>query len=1123
MAPTDVVTTSYLLGNLHCPSCVALIRSLLHESYGDNVLWVSPNLVTSVVTVEHKDNALSSVRSMENTLESVGFEVCGVNTTASSANDLYRTSQVDLAESSRAMEQPNGWLGSFFQLWRPKQSPSVAEAARAAHLRNCEACRSEATRQNASEPHDPKQQLVKVSSQTSDLSAARSPLPHPLQQVVTDTARPSSWRVTLSVGGMTCAVCVNTITQEIQKYPWITNVVVNLVSNSATVDYTDGDRTQEIVDAIEDLGYEAAIDKVVNMEEEKQSADGREVEIRIDGIFCSRCPERITTTLKSLAPDRLQIFQEPTTQNPITRLRYTSEAPKFTVRHILRAIEAADESLKASIYHPPSLEERSRAIRAKHQRALLWREILTIVFAIPTFILGIVYMSLLPDSNHGKMFLMKPWTSGISRLDISLFILATPVYFFAADVFHVRALKEIRTMWRSGSRMPVMQRFYRFGSMNMLVSLGTSIAYFSSVAQMISAAASNRKHHGSGAEMYFDSVVFLTLFLLAGRLIEGYSKSKTGDAVEMLGRLRPSTALLLEKDKAGAQSTVTVPIDQLDCGDIIRVPQGASPAADGIVVTGDTSFDESSLTGESRLIKKTEGDEVFAGTINKGPAITVRVTGTSGRSMLDQIVQVVREGQTKRAPIEQIADLLTTYFVPVITLVAMVTWVVWMALGFADAVPDHEGETSGGWVVFALQFAIAVFVVACPCGLALAAPTAIFVGGGIAANHGILAKGGGEAFEKASKIDCIVFDKTGTLTEGGEPQITDSAVFPDGPSSKDERRVLMSVLKAVEENSSHPIAKAIVSFCGTDTRAADVEGLEELPGRGMKASYKDTEGEETGIIVGNEILMRDFSVSPSAHVSSLLETWKGEAKSVALVATKLSAGDTWTLVAALSISDPIRREAAAVIQALIARGTQVWMLSGDNVMTARAVAQRVGIPASNVLAEVLPSDKAAKIASLQASLHARGSTTRRATVAMVGDGINDSPALTTADVGIAVGSGSDVAISSAAFVLATSQLAAVVTLLDLSQAVFRRIRVNFAWALVYNMLAVPVAAGCLYPLTTEGGRHVKLDPVWAALAMALSSISVVLSSLSLRAGIPGVGFRHRRVEVDDGRQTRYGP
>ncbi|KAF9775728.1 hypothetical protein IL306_006146 [Fusarium sp. DS 682] len=1106
-----VVTTSYLLGNLHCPTCVTLIHSLLRDAFGDNVLWVSPNLVTSVVTVEHKENSAASVGSMQGVLQDAGFDICGLNTTAKAANDLYRTSQVD-GESSRVAEHSDGWLDSFFHFWRPQVSPLPIEAARAAHLQNCQACKSDKIPEKS--PSDDKRRLVRVSSIVSDTPTRRSSIPYPLQQVVTETSPTASWRVTLSIGGMTCAVCVNTITQELEKCPWITKVAVNLVSNSATIDCTDGDRAQEIVDAIEGLGYDATIDEVVNLQEKRVPANEREVEVSVDGIFCQRCPERIVTTLKSLAPGRLQIFQEPTIQNPIIRIRYTPDAPRFTIRQILQAIEAADKSLKSSIYHPPTLEERSRIIRAKHQRALLYREILTIIFAIPTFVLGIVYMSLLPDSNHGKMYLMKPWVSGLSRLDICLFALATPVYFFAADVFHIRAIKEVRSMWRKGSRMPVMQRFYRFGSMNMLVSLGTSIAYLSSVAQMIAAGASRRKHRGSGAEMYFDSVVFLTLFLLAGRLIESYSKSKTGDAVEMLGKLRPTTALLIDTDKAGGgQITTTVPVDQLDSGDIIRVPHGASPAADGIVISGETNFDESSLTGESRLIKKAEGDQIFAGTINKAAAVTMRVTGTSGQSMLDQIVQVVREGQTKRAPIEQIADLLTTYFVPVITLIAVLTWTVWMVLGFAGAVPGHEETSSSSWVVFALQFAIAVFVVACPCGLALAAPTAIFVGGGIAAKHGILAKGGGEAFEKASKIDCVVFDKTGTLTEGGQPKITDSIVFPDTASSEEEGSVLLSALKAVEENSSHPIAKAIVSFCG-DAPAGNVDNLEELAGRGMKASFKGIDDQEMDMIVGNELLMQDFSLTLPSHISSSLETWKSEAKSVAIVAIKPSSADSWTLAAALSVSDPIRRETIPVIQALTSRGIQVWMLSGDNVTTARAVAQRVGIPLSNVLAEVLPSDKAAKISSLQASLHASGSTTKRATVAMVGDGINDSPALTTADVGIAIGTGSDVAISSAAFVLATSQLTAVVTLLDLSRAVFRRIRVNFAWALVYNMLAVPVAAGCFYPIVLSGGERVRLDPVWAALAMALSSISVVLSSLSLRTRIPGVGFRYRKVDME---------
>lgn len=1106
MAPSITFSTSYLLGNLHCPSCVAVIKTLLQETYGAKVLWVSPNVVTSIVTVEHQDGSADFVRDMGKSLEDIGFEVYGVETTASTPEELESSNQelID-GQGNRAMSHTGGAFGGRPSLWQQRNTASSPEAARAAHLENCAACKT-------SLPHNGKaktdiHEIPKVSHSSTNLKLPFGET-SPLDGIITDDGTPPpSWRATVSVGGMTCSSCVNIIADEMKKLPWVSRIVVNLVTNSATIDFADKERTQNIVEAIEDLGYDAAIDSVVDLnEEEKCTVNQREVEIRIDGIFCPRCPERICRTLGSFHTDGVQILQQPSLNNPFLKLRYTPNAPRFTIRHILRGIEATDPSLHAKIHHPPTLEERSRAIRAKHTRELLYRQILTAVIAIPTFVFGIVYMNLVPESNSTNHYLMMPWVSGLSRLEIILFALATPVYFFGADVFHRRAIKELKALWRPGSRTPFLQRFYKFGSMNMLMSLGTTIAYFSSIAQMI-AAGVNGEADVPDDRFYFDSVVFLTLFLLAGRLIEAYSKSKAGNAVEALAKLRPTTALLIEQDKLQGQITTTIDIDQLEYNDLIRVPYGASPPVDGIITAGETSFDESSLTGESRLIKKRDGDEVFAGTVNKTSAVTIRVTGTSGKSMLDQIVEVVREGQTKRAPIEQIADLLTSYFVPVVTLIAILTWIVWMALAFSHRISGGELETSGGQAAFAFQFAIAVFVVACPCGLGLAAPTAIFVGGGIAAKHGVLAKGGGEAFEKASKIECIVFDKTGTLTVGGAPQITDSVVFPDGGISGLDQQMVLSGLKALEENSSHPIAKAIVGFCGASTESAEIDQIEELPGKGMMAAYRH---HELDMAVGNESLMRDISAPLSAHVGALLETWKTEAKSVALVAIKARKDSAWAVVAALSISDAIRQEAAPVIKALQQRGTQVWMLSGDNIVTAQAVAQLVGIPASNVLAEVLPSEKAAKISYLQATIH-HGHGSRRAMVAMVGDGINDSPALTTADVGIAIGSGSDVAISSADFVLATSNLESVLTLLDLSRTVFQRIRVNFGWAIVYNVLAIPVAAGCLYAIKTPSGAHVKLDPVWAALAMALSSISVVLSSLSLRLKVPGIGFRNKKV------------
>merc|ERR1711939_734993 len=304
--------------------------------------------------------------------------------------------------------------------------------------------------------------------------------------------------------------------------------------------------------------------------------------------------------------------------------------------------------------------------------------------------------------------------------------MATPVYFFAADLFHRRTIKELRALWRPGSKVPISRRFYRFGSMNMLISFGTSIAYF-------------------------DSVVFLTMFLLIGRLIEAYMKAKAGDAVAALSKLKSTEALLVSVDSVTGNTTTTkTPADLIEVGDIVRIPNGSSPPYDGNVIVGESDFDESVLTGESMPVTKSIGDTVYSGTVNKVSPISIRVTGAAGKSVLDSIINVVREGLAKRAPVERFADLITGYFVPIVVLLAIFTWLIWMTLGEAGVLPpDYRDFDVGGWPFWSLQFAIAVFVIACPCGLGLAAPTALFVGGGLAAKHGILVKGGGEAFQEA--------------------------------------------------------------------------------------------------------------------------------------------------------------------------------------------------------------------------------------------------------------------------------------------------------------------------------------------------------------------------------------
>ncbi|KAJ3573946.1 hypothetical protein NPX13_g4527 [Xylaria arbuscula] len=793
----------------------------------DGVRWVSPNIITSCVAVDHDPRI--PIMHLVNKLEAAGFEVSSLsseNGVGCPENPFLENAEPPLTSRFCAAEN---CLPGFRRRTPSDGSGATKEERAKAHLTSCEQCRVDTKNGIPATPtvtSDTSRQ--RPSPGTNKKSSALSAItPTHTSSVVSDDASTTkSWRASLAISGMTCASCVNAIKSELEKKDWVTEATINLVSNSAVVEYVGNkEDATHVIESIEDLGYDAHLDQIsaVDDEREKEALHQRTVQIHIDGFYCPHCGDRVAASVSGFQQD-IRIDSRPTWQCPILEITYVPQTPTFTVRHILAAIEASDPAFKASIYHPPTLEERAKKIQAQHQRQILLRTALTLVIAVPTFIIGIVYMSLLPEHDSGRQFLMRPWVSGINRAQIALFILATPVYFFTADIFHRRTIKEIWSLWRPGSQTPVLRRLYRFGSMNMLISLGTTIAYVSSVAQMIAAGAKNL-HMVEDSDFYFDSVVFLTLFLLAGRFLEAYSKSKTGNAVEALGKLRPTTAILVEQRKDQSTSDRIVGTDMLEFGD-----------------TGNTIFDEASLTGESRPIKKAPGDQVFSGTVNEGTPILIRITGTAGHSMLDNIVKVVREGQTKRAPMEKVADALVAYFVPVITLIAILTWIIWLAI------VRHIGVRRS-----------------VSCGLALAAPTAIFVGGGLAAKYGILVKGGGEAFETASRIDCVVFDKTGTLTVGGEPSVTDAETYlneNEDPEGKARAR-LFNALRAVEENSSHPVAKAIVNYCKSIPSASpiSVSEVEEIPGRGLKAICSSSGG-------GGETSDESFQI---IHVSPHVE------------------------------------------------------------------------------------------------------------------------------------------------------------------------------------------------------------------------------------------------------------
>ncbi|POS84493.1 hypothetical protein EPUL_004925 [Erysiphe pulchra] len=928
------------------------------------------------------------------------------------------------------------------------------------------------------------------------------------------------WKASLAVRGMVCATCAAAIKNKLKNKPWIKKYDVSPITNSATVEFLNEINQQKIVDAIEDAGFEAKILSVDRVTTSPTKAKSRQRIVRIDveGIVNGNQQSQILNTLQSL-DGILDVKDSVQYENLSLTVTYIPDPPSFTVRKIIDTIAAVDPSLKTSIYHPPTLEESCRKFQAREQFRFLIRALITLVIAIPTMIIGIIYMSLVSNNNRVHIFFMKPLKAGISRAQWALFILATPVYFFCADVFHEDTVNEIIKMWGSKSDIRILQRFYRFGSMSMLISIGTSIAYISSIAQLVYAGIHPPAMTDNNL-FYFDSVVFLTLFLLAGHLIELYSKAKTGDAVSMLANLRPVEAHLL--DSESADNHINIKVDLLECGDLVEVFCGESPPCDGIIVSGDTSFDESSLTGESKAIRKKVGDEVFSGTVNNNSAITIKITSITGDSMLDKIIGAVRDGNTKRAPIQRIADRLTKFFIPLICLIAIVTWGIWLEIVMSDKLPTELLNSSlGSRVSWSLQFAIAVVVIACPCGLALAAPTALFVGNGIAAKNGILAKGGGEAFEKAAKLKHVVFDKTGTLTIGGEPQVTNHRYVAH---TRDEGELYLAMTKEIELHSNHTIAKAIVSFCSCyELEQMKISDNIEIPGKGMKGIVHRNFAASQEVIVGNEALLSEYGVKISQSARFLIDTWKSEGKSIALTATKPWIADDismpsqreslWKLAAFFAITDQIRPEAPGVIEVLKEKGIGVWMLSGDNKITADRVGSQIGIPAENIIADVLPEQKAERIEILRRTLINPDNFLWRQNcnlIAMVGDGINDYPALNAADVSIAIGSGSDIAITSADMVLVNSDLRSLITLLDLSKFIIFRIKLNFGWALVYNLVALPVAAGALYPIA-RNGTHLRLDPVWASLAMATSSISVICSSLLMRSRVPGLGYRPPKI------------
>ncbi|MDR0370513.1 MAG: heavy metal translocating P-type ATPase [Prevotellaceae bacterium] len=548
-------------------------------------------------------------------------------------------------------------------------------------------------------------------------------------------------------------------------------------------------------------------------------------------------------------------------------------------------------------------------------------------------------------------------------------------------------------------------------------------------------------------DLYFESGATILTLITLGKFLEAGSKRKTSDAITKLTGLAPKTTTVIRNNE-----TIVIPVEEVAVGDLVVVKAGQRIPVDGIVETGQASIDESALTGESMPVFKQKGDSVLSASISKSGYVVVKASKVGLDTTLSQIIGLVEEAAASKAPVSKLADSISRIFVPVVIGIATVSMTVWLLLGYPFD--------------FSLSIAIAVLVISCPCALGLATPVAIMVGTGKGAENGILVKSA-EALEKAHAVDTVVLDKTGTLTTG-KPQVTDVVVFRHETSSSE----LLGIAASLEKLSEHPLANAIVDRASAENVATGaVQNFETIPGKGIKGTIEDIV-----YLAGNEALMRQHHIAQGTAVEKQLGLFAGQGKTPLLIA------DEGELLGVIAVADVLKEDAKAAVDALRKMGMEVVMLTGDNATTAKAIQKELQL--TNVIADVLPQDKDAEVSRLQQS---------GKQVAMIGDGINDAPALTRADVGIAIGAGTDIAIEAADIVLIKNDLLDAITCFRLSRAVMKNIKQNLFWAFFYNVTGVPLAAGVFYGLLGW-----KLSPMFAAAAMSLSSVTVVANALRLR-------------------------
>lgn len=811
-------------------------------------------------------------------------------------------------------------------------------------------------------------------------------------------------KATLHITGMTCAACSTRVEKGLTRMEGVHEANVNLAIEQATVSYDPKTtNVNALRDKVEALGYGTVSESV---------------DLNITGMTCAACSARIEKGLSRLPG--------------VSQANVNLALETGHIEYAAGALKPSDITAKIKqMGYGAELQltqEETTSVRERELQRKKWKWMISALLSIPLLWAMVGHFSFTSGIYVPDLF-MNPWFQ---------LILATPVQFVIGWQFYVGAYKALR----NGS-----------ANMDVLVALGTSAAFFYSLYLTLSSGylpSTTTMDHGAmgtstaampSVELYYETSAILITLILLGKWFEAVAKGRSSQAIKSLIELAPREARVIRDGQE-----VMVPAAYVAVGDLVLVKPGDSIPVDGIVEEGQSSVDESMLSGESLPVDKKPGDAVTGATLNKNGVLRLRATRVGSDTALSQIIKVVEQAQGSKAPIQRIADVISGIFVPIVVGIAALTFLIWYL--FAS-----PGDFAGS-----LEKAIAVLVIACPCALGLATPTSVMAGSGRAAEYGILFKGG-EHLESAQQIQTVVLDKTGTVTQG-KPVLTDVVTAPNWTESD-----LLERVGAAEQSSEHPLAEAIVAgIRAKGLELTPTEKFENIPGYGVRASLKGQE-----ILVGTRRLLADEQVNVSEETVQQMNRLEEQGRTAMLVAVD----GQWAGIVA--VADTIKDTSREAIGRLQAMGIDVIMITGDNERTARAVAEQAGI--GKVLAEVLPEGKAAEVKKLQES---------GLKVAMVGDGINDAPALATADIGMAIGTGTDVAMEAADITLMRGDLNSIADAIEMSRRTMGNIKQNLFWALGYNVIGIPIAAVGF------------LAPWLAGAAMAFSSVSVVLNSLRLQ-------------------------